>query len=1277
MMPLYRNMDSYPNQRNQMPFPLYYYPSYDGIPPHMVVDQAKSPTMYESWPHGSHYAYPNTCQTCGNHGNFPGYCSFRPPLPHFSPSPPHHCCGHHPSFTEQYPVPCPFPTHHWMEQPRYEYDKGVHRDLHCCGCPNHIHNQKDDKGVRIEEQEPDVEKQSDSLVPFQLKNCPYPMVWIPPEYVKKYNEYRKPFESKVADQEIFPHDTKSHGNLRSSEMEPRVWNGWSSLDMNGKQGEDAKRLQNQQYEDKQLPFPIFWMPSKKEQEEPEKKDERKMNGWFPLDASSLKSLMQGDDEKRQNQQNEDKKRQFPYPIIWIPPDNSKQGEAEKKDQREANAAKMSAEEELPYSSKFIPVKPPQIDDGMSKSKKNKESLGGQAKSSQMKENSANQRSIPVKQVEVHKEDNSDVSEKKVREVTAKKAENISTDNSSGTGMRRQSSSPPKMSKLPPVCLRVEPLPRNKNGNGSSRIPSPPCPKGRSSKDTFKPSASSSLKENSPLGTQAPDASLKKSEEVEPQKYNLVDGKTSEYKNDDLRNGSQTNISVKLAEDSQETVSRKLSTETTGKDSDECKTEEEKGVRCERDVMAEGTTEAKKATNSAESADGGRRARIKDLSDVEAAMLIQSAYRGFAVRKLEPLKKLKQMAKVREQLAEVRNRIQALESSDLQKNDKERMVIGEMIMSLLLKLDTIQGLHPSLREFRKALAKDLVTLQEKLDALMMKRPKEFFKDVSTSKPADDPNIDTRSDVSMQETQNEAGIVENSLETSHDNDVNMKEQNQGQLSQMVSPVSNSQDQEISKQPSLASDVVHGRCESEVRELAVTIGKDSPVAEVVSNVQLEGEASHKELGATQVITTENKEGNNVPPELEQSVELTSISVEKSSSEEPMNAQLQGSCCDQNGENEDIAARKSDGIDESRELSPKMIDEEPVVSELEKNEVVGEEKNDIHSNEMKSVMSSSLTAASTEVENVVPATDNDIGADKDTETNLLAELPLGVIEDDLALSASEKHEQIDTVKVEVPSSEEARFNEATNTTSPTDETSSLNEVATDTISPMDATSSSNEVEQHSLNVELDDNIKVMTEELPGNAALENEEMKSLISIAGDEDNDQVLNEERDRSMINVNATPLLEAAVTSIAILQSNGKKEDDQQQQEPYGKEEEDVQEKKPECNKIDELPYGSEDMKLDLLVATPTSPRSIEEYNMVERDKKLIDENAKLREMMEKLMGAGKEQLSVISNLTGRVKDLERKLSKKKKLRRSRHTKATPSATKLHQSAMSHRAFEVAM
>ena len=98
--------------------------------------------------------------------------------------------------------------------------------------------------------------------------------------------------------------------------------------------------------------------------------------------------------------------------------------------------------------------------------------------------------------------------------------------------------------------------------------------------------------------------------------------------------------------------------------------------------------------------------------------------------------------------------------------------------------------------------------------------------------------------------------------------------------------------------------------------------------------------------------------------------------------------------------------------------------------------------------------------------------------------------------------------VKVKVPSSEEAKFNVATNTTSPKDETSSLEEVATDKTSPMDENSSLKEAEQYSLNVESDNNVNVMAMagELPGNAALENEETELLVSMAGEENSDKVL---------------------------------------------------------------------------------------------------------------------------------------------------------------------------
>lgn len=79
-----------------------------------------------------------------------------------------------------------------------------------------------------------------------------------------------------------------------------------------------------------------------------------------------------------------------------------------------------------------------------------------------------------------------------------------------------------------------------------------------------------------------------------------------------------------------------------------------------------------------------------------------------------------------------------------------------------------------------------------------------------------------------------------------------------------------------------------------------------------------------------------------------------------------------------------------------------------------------------------------------------------------------------------------------------------------------------------------------------------------------------------------------------------------------------------------------------------------MKVDMSPSSPTaSQESCDSDALSESDKKLIEENEKLREMMEKLIKSGNEQLTAISSLYGRVKDLEKRLSKKKKLKLKRN------------------------
>ena len=121
MYPAYRCMDSFPHQRNQMPYTQHYYPSFEGIPypPQVNVDPSKSPITYETWPYGGSYgcSIPVVCHGCCNHNHFPSYGGFRPPYPHFPSPSPFQCHGGYPSFPETYPVHyVPF-AHYSVDQP--------------------------------------------------------------------------------------------------------------------------------------------------------------------------------------------------------------------------------------------------------------------------------------------------------------------------------------------------------------------------------------------------------------------------------------------------------------------------------------------------------------------------------------------------------------------------------------------------------------------------------------------------------------------------------------------------------------------------------------------------------------------------------------------------------------------------------------------------------------------------------------------------------------------------------------------------------------------------------------------------------------------------------------------------------------------------------------------------------------------------------------------------------------------------------------------------------
>jgi hypothetical protein len=54
---------------------------------------------------------------------------------------------------------------------------------------------------------------------------------------------------------------------------------------------------------------------------------------------------------------------------------------------------------------------------------------------------------------------------------------------------------------------------------------------------------------------------------------------------------------------------------------------------------------------------------------------------------------------------------------IRQNEKERLKITEEIMSLILKLDAIQEVHSFVREARRAVVRELVSLEKDVDAII--------------------------------------------------------------------------------------------------------------------------------------------------------------------------------------------------------------------------------------------------------------------------------------------------------------------------------------------------------------------------------------------------------------------------------------------------------------------------------------------------------------------------------------------------------------------------------
>ncbi|CAL9127490.1 unnamed protein product [Musa textilis] len=101
----------------------------------------------------------------------------------------------------------------------------------------------------------------------------------------------------------------------------------------------------------------------------------------------------------------------------------------------------------------------------------------------------------------------------------------------------------------------------------------------------------------------------------------------------------------------------------------------------------------------------------------AAIRVQSAYRGHLIRTL-----VGQIRAVDAEAAQMEQRIRRQDTVDaVRRDERERLRVSEGLMALLLRLDSVPGIYPAVRELRRAVARRIVALQEVLDAVLVAAP----------------------------------------------------------------------------------------------------------------------------------------------------------------------------------------------------------------------------------------------------------------------------------------------------------------------------------------------------------------------------------------------------------------------------------------------------------------------------------------------------------------------------------------------------------------------------
>ncbi|KAF8390686.1 hypothetical protein HHK36_025213 [Tetracentron sinense] len=97
----------------------------------------------------------------------------------------------------------------------------------------------------------------------------------------------------------------------------------------------------------------------------------------------------------------------------------------------------------------------------------------------------------------------------------------------------------------------------------------------------------------------------------------------------------------------------------------------------------------------------------------ASLKIQKVFRGFLVRK-----NMKKIVGIGSEVDEIERRLSRREMVDLIRRDaKERLKVNEILMALLFRLDSVNGVDSGVRGCRKAVIRKAIALQERVDAIV--------------------------------------------------------------------------------------------------------------------------------------------------------------------------------------------------------------------------------------------------------------------------------------------------------------------------------------------------------------------------------------------------------------------------------------------------------------------------------------------------------------------------------------------------------------------------------